>query len=107
MPLYDTPGLTYDSGVFYDVVAPPPLERKRMAKVKVGLKNLSRDEIADKLNTVKTAMTGNANFTTPNPPLATLTSQETTLAADWNFFHKMIKLAAARYHTGSKGDKGN
>ena len=55
MPLYDTPGLTYDSGVFYDVVTPPPLERKRMAKVKVGLKNLSREEIADKLNTVKTA----------------------------------------------------
>jgi len=79
MPLYDTPGLFYDSGVFYDVVTPPPLERKRMAKVKVGLKNLSREEIADKLNTVKTAMTGNANFTTPNPPLATLTSQETLI----------------------------
>jgi hypothetical protein len=58
MPLYDTPGLTYYSGVFYDVATPPPLERKRMAKVKVGLKNLSREEIADKLNTVKTAMTG-------------------------------------------------
>ena len=67
MPLYDTPGLTYYSGVFYDVATPPPLERKRMAKVKVGLKNLSREEIADKLNTVKTAMTGNANFTTPSP----------------------------------------
>jgi hypothetical protein len=52
-----------------------------MAKVKVGLKNLSREEIADKLNTVKTAMTGNANFTTPNPPLATLTSQEATIRA--------------------------
>jgi hypothetical protein len=62
MALYDTPGLFYDSGVFYDVVTPPPLERKRMAKVKVGLKNLSREEIADKLNTVKTAMTGNPNF---------------------------------------------
>jgi hypothetical protein len=52
-----------------------------MAKVKVGLKNLSREEIADKLNTVKTAMTGNVNFTTPNPPLATLTSQEATIRA--------------------------
>jgi hypothetical protein len=33
-----------------------------MAKVKVGLKNLSREEIADKLNTVRTAMTGNHDF---------------------------------------------
>jgi len=43
-----------------------------MAKVKVGLKNLSREQIADKIDTVKTAMTGNANFTTPNPLLTTL-----------------------------------
>ena len=61
MALYDTPGLFYDSGALYDTVSPPP-ERKRMAKVKVGLKNASREQIADKLNTVKTAMTGNANF---------------------------------------------
>jgi hypothetical protein len=80
MALYDTPGLFYDSGVFYDVAAPPP-ERKRMAKVKIGLKNPSREEVADKLNTVKTAMTGNATFPTPNPPLATLTSQEATIRA--------------------------
>jgi hypothetical protein len=80
MALYDTPGLFYDSGVFYDVAAPPP-ERKRMAKVKIGLKNPSREEVADKLNTVKTAMTGNAAFPTHNPPLATLTSQEATIRA--------------------------
>jgi hypothetical protein len=79
MAFYDSPGLFYDSGVFYDAVSPPPLERKRMATVKVGLKNASREQVADKLNTVKTAMTGNASFPTPNPPLATLTSQETTI----------------------------
>jgi len=62
MALYDTPGLFYDSGVLYDAVAPRPPEWKRMAKVKVGLKNLSREQIADKMATVKTAMTGNANF---------------------------------------------
>ena len=78
MALYDTPGLLYDSGVLYDAVTPPP-ERKRMAKVKVGLKNVSREEIADKIDTVKTAMTGNANFTTPNPSLATLGTAGTTL----------------------------
>ena len=69
MAQYDTPGLFYDSGVQYDAVAPPP-ERKRMAKVKVGFKNPSREQVADKIDTVKTAMTGNANFTTPNPTLA-------------------------------------
>jgi hypothetical protein len=50
-----------------------------MAKVKVGIKGFSREQIADKLATVKTAMTGNANFTTPNPPLTALTTAETTL----------------------------
>jgi hypothetical protein len=78
MGLYDTPGLFYDSGVLYDAVTPPPLERKRMAKVKVGIKGFSREQIADKLNTVKTAMTGNANFTTPNPSLTTLGTAGTT-----------------------------
>jgi len=78
MAQYDTPGLLYDSGALYDATAPPP-ERKRMAKVKVGLKNASREQIADKIDTVKTAMTGNANFTTPNPSLATLGTAGTTL----------------------------
>jgi len=77
MAFYDTPGLFYDSGVQYDAVAPPP-ERKRMAKVKVGFKNPSREQIADKIDTVKTAMTGNASFTTPNPTLTVLGAAGTT-----------------------------
>jgi hypothetical protein len=81
MAQYDTPGLFYDSGVFYDAVAPPPLERKRMAKVKVGFKNPTREQVADKLDTVHTAMTGNVNFATPNPSLTTLASASTTLRA--------------------------
>ena len=36
-----------------------------MAKVKVGVKGLSRDELADKGDAIKTAMTGNANFRWP------------------------------------------
>jgi hypothetical protein len=72
MASYDTPGVSYDSNVLYDVVAPPPLERKRMAKVKLALKGLTRDQLADKGDTIKTALTGNANFPTPNPPLATM-----------------------------------
>jgi len=41
-----------------------------MAKVKLGLKELSPDQKVDLANTIKTPMTGNANFTTPNPTLA-------------------------------------
>jgi len=41
-----------------------------MAKVKLGLKELTADQKIDQANTIKTAMTGNANFTTPNPTLA-------------------------------------
>jgi len=55
-----------------------------MAKVKLGLKELSPDQKVDLANTIKTAMTGNANFTTPNPPLATIgtliTSAQTKIA---------------------------
>jgi len=72
MGLYDTPGQFYDSGVLYDAVSPPPLERKRVAKVKLALKGLTRDQLADKSDTIKTALTGNANFPRPNPTLATL-----------------------------------
>lgn len=50
-----------------------------MAKVRVGLRGLSREQIADKIDTIKTAMTGNANFTTPNPSLTTLGTAGTTL----------------------------
>lgn len=78
MALFDTPGLLYDSGALYDATAPPP-ERKRMAKVKVGLKNASREQIADKIDTVKTAMTANPNFTTPNPTLTALGAAGTAL----------------------------
>ena len=48
-----------------------------MAKVKLGLKELSPDQKVDLANTIKTAMTGNANFTTPNPPLATIATLTT------------------------------
>jgi hypothetical protein len=49
-----------------------------MAKVKLGLRDLSPDEKVDLANTIKTAMTGNANFPTPNPPLATIGTLTTT-----------------------------
>jgi hypothetical protein len=78
--LYDSIA-TYDSGLLYDDTSSPQPNRRKMAKVRLGLRNLAPDQKIDQANTIKTAMTGNANFTTPNPPLATLTSQETLIRA--------------------------
>lgn len=56
-----------------------------MSKVKLGLSRLSPDELVALANTIKTAMTGNANFTTPNPTLTALgtlvTAAQTKIAA--------------------------
>jgi hypothetical protein len=85
MALYDTPGLLYDSGVFYDATSAPQPGNKRMAKVKLGLNGLNPDATVALANTVKTAMTGNANFTTPNPTLTAfgtlITTASTKIAA--------------------------
>ena len=62
MAFYDTPGLFFDSGALYDDASASQPTRKRMAKVKVGLRGFSPEQVADKIDTVKTAMTGNANF---------------------------------------------
>ncbi len=70
MARYDTPSLFYDSGVRYDEAEPAPQPKKiKMAKVKLSLGNLSAEDLVAFANTVKTAMTGNANFITPNPTL--------------------------------------
>jgi hypothetical protein len=84
VPFYNSIA-TYDSELFYDDPSSPQTTRKKMAKVKLGLSKLSPDELVDRGNTIKTAMTGNANFTTPNPPLATIgtliTNAQTKMAA--------------------------
>src|SRR5258705_10963073 len=75
--IYDS-GLHYDSGALYDDTSSPSTGRKRMAKVRLGLKELApEDRIAQAL-VIKTAMTGNANFTTPNPSLAAYNTSITT-----------------------------
>lgn len=68
MAYFDTPGLTYDSLVFYDLPPTPPAgERKRMAKVKLNLKEKTDSELYEFAQQHITAMTGNAAFTTPDP----------------------------------------
>jgi hypothetical protein len=79
MTNYDSPGVMYDSGVFYDS-PDQPLERKvkKMSKVKLGLDKMNPDEVVSSGNQIKTAMTGNANFTTPNPTLTAIGTAITT-----------------------------
>ena len=68
----------YDSGVCYDESAPPGPERIKMSRVKLELRDLDPDGVTGKADAIKTAMTGNANFPTPNPPLATVGTDNTT-----------------------------
>jgi hypothetical protein len=71
MATYDSAGIFYDGPtVFYDA-APAPV-RRTMAKVKLELKDLTPDELVTRATQIKNAMTGNANFTTPNPSLASV-----------------------------------
>ena len=67
MANYDAPSLTYDSGALYDDPGLPQPNKKRMAKVKLNLFSLTDDQLLQKANDLKTALTGNANFTTPLP----------------------------------------
>ena len=87
MAFYDTPGLLYDSGVLYDSGPAPQPRKFKMSKVRLSLGSLSGEELVASANTVKTAMTGNANFPTPNPTLAafgTLITTASTGIATYN-----------------------
>jgi hypothetical protein len=75
---YDTPGLLWDSGATWDDSPAPQPKGHKMAKAKLGLSTLTPQEIIELTNQIVTAMTGNANFGTPNPPLATITTQKNT-----------------------------
>ena len=52
-----------------------------MIKVKLDLRSLNDDEIIALADLIKTRMTGNADFPTPDPALATLTAQAAAMAA--------------------------
>ena len=49
-----------------------------MAKAKLSLSTLNPQEIIELTTQIVTMMTGNANFTTPNPTLAAITTQKNT-----------------------------
>jgi len=89
MAEYDIPGTTYDSGLFYDSVTPVPLPvLKPMAKVKRNMKGLSETQTVQRCLSIKTALTGNVDFTTPSPTLPAfgtlITTAQTALTASDN-----------------------
>ena len=95
MAFYDTPGTLYDSGQFYDSAPAPQTTKTKMAKVKLALNTLTVDETMALANTVKTALTGNANFTTPTPSLATFGTQLTTASTKIAAYNSLVAAATA------------
>ena len=87
MANYDTPGLTYDSGVFYDDASVPPTTRKHMAKVKLNIDRLADEQLVQRATDYKTALTGNTNFTTPIPTLVAMGTRITTAQAKLSAFN--------------------
>ena len=86
MANYDSPCLTNDSGVFYDAVSLPQPTRKKMAKVKLNLDRLSITDLIQRGVDIKTAMTGNANFTSPIPSLTNIGTLITALTTNNNTY---------------------
>ena len=75
MANYDSPGLTYDSGVRYDAVSPPqPIKRMAKMKVKLNLRDKSDSELLTFAQQHAASMTNNTNFTTPLPPPTAFTT---------------------------------
>ena len=77
---YDSPEALFDIWLLYDSVSSPQLTTKHMSKVKLGLQKLPPDDVVALATTIITAMTGNANFATPNPTLASFTTLKAALA---------------------------
>ena len=90
MANYDTAGLTYDSGVFYDDVFPPQPRKNRMSQISLNLSKLNTAGLLQAANNIKTAMTGNANFTTPNPTLTAIGTLITGLTTANNTYESSV-----------------
>ena len=68
----------FDGGVLYDDIPVPQLRRTKMAQITMNFKGLSDLAIIQQCLNIKTAMTGNANFTTPTPTLPAFGTLVTT-----------------------------
>ena len=90
MANYDTTGLTYDSGVLYDAQNLPPTRRKTMAQISLNISKLSIADLLQTANNIKTAMTGNATFATPNPTLTAIGTLITNLTNANNTYQTSV-----------------
>jgi len=100
MANYDAPGLTYDSGLLYDEPSLPQPRKTTMAKVKLNLFILTDEQLIQRATDIKTALTGNASFTTPVPALTAVGTLITTAQAKLTSFN--TTQAAAKQATTDK-----
>jgi len=83
----------WDGGAFWDEeVVEAGNKRKRM-KVKLALKSYSPDELVSLANAIKTAMTANAKFPTPNPTLVAMAALITALTNTINGYNSALDAA--------------
>lgn len=87
MAFYDS-SARYDAGLHYDEAVPITPGKKPMTKIKLNLARLSIADLLLRAADIKTKMTGNANFTTPIPPLTELTTQITALTTSNNAYNQ-------------------
>jgi hypothetical protein len=86
MAKYDTPSLTYDSGVAYDSVNPPGRKKKIMAQVVLNISRLNLADLLQQAGNITTSMTDNVNFKTPSPTLLDITGRITKLTSANNTY---------------------
>ena len=102
MANYDS-AVMYDSGIFYDdLFVPQPPKRMPKIKVKLALNDKSDADLLTFAQAHVTAITGNANFTTPLPSAANFTAALTpyqTALANFNTAQAAAKLATTNKDT--------
>jgi hypothetical protein len=98
---YDDPSSTYDSGLTYDdPVSPQLFNLMKKFKVKLDLRSKSDTDVLTFAQSHETAMTGNANFTTPLPAVTAFTAVRATYATALGVFN--TAQAAAKLATQNK-----
>jgi len=98
---YDDQTATYDSGLTYDAASLPQLFNiMKKAKVKLDLFSKTDNDLLPFAQAHETAMTGNANFTTPLPAATAFTSVRAAYATALGAFN--AAQAAAKLATQNK-----
>ena len=79
---WDTPGLTWDSGLTWDDVAPSTRKTMNNTKASIDFSSYTAAELGPVAHTIHDKMAANAvTFATPPVPMATLQTQVTTYDA--------------------------